>query len=142
MEDVLDVVDRVYETSLVTPSAQSKTGKLWKRAGTFWASERAEDLVQMYLRTGLATAFPSCIVRAEQTQATGRLDLEVEEPDASDRSVVTRHALLELKVLRAFGSGGSPYNATDIRNLGDRWREAGRRVPRRPGNSRLGPVLL
>ena len=115
IDDVLEVVDHVYETSLVSPSAQSKTGKLWERPTKLWPSENAEDLVQMYLRTGLATAFPSCIIRAEQTQATGRLDLEVEEPDPSDRSTVTRHALLELKVLRAFGSGGSPYSATDIR---------------------------
>lgn len=115
MSDVLGVVEHVYRTQLVTPGAQSKVGKLWQNAGKFWVAENAEDIAQMYLRTGLAAAFPSCIIRGEQSQVSGRLDLEVEEPSDADRSVVIRHAILELKVLRGFGSGGAPYPAAKIK---------------------------
>ncbi len=115
MDDVLAVVDRVYRTQLITPGAQSKAGKLWRSASKFWAAEDAEDTVQLYLRTGLAAAFPSCIVRGEQSQVSGRLDLEVEEPSDTDRSVVVRHAILELKVLRSFGSGGAAISNASIK---------------------------
>ena len=39
--------------------------------------------------------------------AEGRLDLEIEQADPIDRSKVTRHAILELKVLRSFGETGT-----------------------------------
>ena len=115
MDDVLAVVDRVHITQLITPGAQSKAGKLWKSASKFWAAEDAEDTVQLYLRAGLAAAFPSCIIRGEQSQVSGRLDLEVEEPSDTDRSVVVRHAILELKVLRSFGSGGAPVSDKSVK---------------------------
>ncbi len=49
----------------------------------------------------------SCIVRHEQSIVSGRLDLEIEESDPLDRSQITRHAVLELKVLRSFRSSGA-----------------------------------
>ena len=68
----------------------------------------------MYVRSGLTTAFPSCTIRAEQTQASGRLDLEVEERDWTDASTIVRHAILELKVLKSFTSGGVPIGDADV----------------------------
>lgn len=112
IHDVLDVIERIYRSGLVTPDAQSQVGKLWANAKKYWPSSKAEELIQLYLRMGLAGAFPSCIVRPEQDQATGRLDLEIEEQDPDDRSNLVRHAILELKVLRSFYASGTPVSET------------------------------
>lgn len=109
LAEIFDVIERVHRTCLVTPEAQSMGGKLWEKPRRHWVSAKAEELVQLYLRTGLQGAFPSCVVRPEQTQATGRLDLELEEVDANQNLV--RHALLELKVLRDYTSTGTRVSA-------------------------------
>ncbi|MEY2452400.1 MAG: hypothetical protein QOD92_1974 [Acidimicrobiaceae bacterium] len=106
LAEIFAVIDKVHAEMLVTPEAQGKAAKLWKTQYKHWASSDAEDLIQVYVRAGLTGAFSSCRVRVEQTQATGRLDLEIEESDPLDQSKVTRHAVLELKVLRSFGSKG------------------------------------
>lgn len=108
---IFEVIGQVYQTCLITPEAQARAGKLWKDEVKWWASESAEDLVQLHLRVGLITAFPTCTVRHEQTDVPGRLDLEIEESDALDRSQITRYAILELKILRSFGSTGKTYSA-------------------------------
>jgi hypothetical protein len=47
---------------------------------------------------------------------SGRLDLEIEEPLMQAGEFV-RHAILELKVLRSFGSTGSSVSKTEIRKI-------------------------
>ncbi|MBI1334479.1 MAG: hypothetical protein GC165_16550 [Armatimonadetes bacterium] len=106
LEQVLKTVETIYEKMLVTPDAQSQELKLWENPGKFWPIKNAERGIQAYLRMGLQGAFPACIIREEQSQTTGRIDLEVEGQDAINRSSFTRYALLELKVLRSFGSTG------------------------------------
>jgi hypothetical protein len=104
----------VHGKCLITPEAQMRVGKLWTDSSKWWASDKAEHMVQLHLRVGLTTAFPTCDVRYEQTAVSGRLDLKIEERDALDHSVVTRYAILELKVLRSFGSTGKEYAAESI----------------------------
>jgi hypothetical protein len=110
---IYDAIDKVYHHCLVTPEAQARAGKLWVNGDKWWPSPQAEDVVQLYLRAGLTTAFPTCTVRHEQTDVSGRLDLEIEESDALDRSKVTRHAVLELKVLRSFRSTGTVVSVNE-----------------------------
>jgi hypothetical protein len=111
---ILDVVDRVCEKQLATPDGQSQTGKLWEDPSRHWVARNAEHIIQMYLVTALFAAFPSCVVRSEQSQVTGRLDIEIEEPDPSRPAHVIRHAILELKVLRSFGSTGRVVTVTEV----------------------------
>jgi hypothetical protein len=106
LEDIFQVVERIYKERLITPEAQPPAGKLWKDQRKWWASDEAEAMIQLYLSIGLTAAFPTCTIRHEQSDTPGRLDLEVEEADVDNRSRVTRHAILELKVLRSFGSTG------------------------------------
>jgi hypothetical protein len=106
LDAILAVIDRVHEKQLVTPDAHSEAGKLWEKKTQNWVSAKAELTIQMYLETALNAALPTCTIRSEQPQVSGRLDIEVEEPDDSDPSRVTRHALLELKVLKNYGSTG------------------------------------
>jgi hypothetical protein len=121
LDRIFEVVGHVYRSCLITPEAQARAGKLWEDGEKWWACEDAEDLVQLHLRVGLTTAFPTCTVRHEQTDTPGRLDLEIEESDALDRSRITRYAVLELKILRSFGSTGKKY--TDEFTLS--WIESG-----------------
>lgn len=107
LAEVLEVVDRMYERSLKTPDAQHPEGKLWKNASRHLPYLRAESRIAYSLREGLTGAFPTCTVREEQPQPSGRLDLEIEEPLPEDPSRVIRHAILELKVLRSFRSSGA-----------------------------------
>jgi len=121
LDRIFDVIDRVYSTCLVTPEAQTRVGKLWTKGENWWPSEHAEDLIQMHLRVGLTTAFPTCTVRHEQTIVPGRLDLEIEESDPLDRSLVTRYAVLELKVLRNFRTSGASVSRQEVLD----WVESG-----------------
>jgi hypothetical protein len=121
LQRIYEAIERVYKSCLVTPEAQAGAGKLWKNGDKWWPSSQAEDVVQLYLRVGLTTAFPTCTVRHEQTLVPGRLDLEVEESDALDRSKVTRYAVLELKVLRSFWSSGALVSAQETLD----WVESG-----------------
>ncbi len=108
LQKIYEAIDKVYMHCLVTPEAQARVGKLWEDESKWWPSSKAEDLVQLYLRAGLTTAFPTCTVRHEQTAVPGRLDLEIEQSDPLDRGRIMRHAVLELKVLRSFRSSGTP----------------------------------
>lgn len=118
---VLEVVERVYLRQLITPDAQSQRGKLWKNRSLHWVSENAELTIQMYLETAFNQAFPTCTIRSEQPQVSGRLDIEIEEADFEQPGHFIRHALLELKVLRSFGSTG---NAVSARQVG-KWIDEG-----------------
>ena len=120
-EAVYETIDRLYMHCLVTPTSLPYGGNLWNDAAKCWPQESAEALVQSHLKIALVSTFPFCTVRHEQTQQTGRNDLEIEEPDPLDRSHVTRHATIELKVLRSFGSTGLAVSDARI----DEWIEEG-----------------
>lgn len=111
---IFEVIGQVHGKCLITPEAQMHVGKLWRDSSKWRASDKAEELVQWHLRVGLTIAFPTCDVRYEQTAVSGRLDLKIEERDPQDHSAVIRYAILELKVLRSFGSTGHVYKAEDI----------------------------
>ncbi len=113
LQQIYEAIDKVYQHCLVTPEAQARAGKLWVDGSKWWPSQEAEDVVQLYLRAGLTTAFPTCTVRHEQTAVPGRLDLEIEQSDPLDRGKITRHAVLELKVLRSFRSSGTTVSKTE-----------------------------
>ena len=113
LQRILEVLNHTCERQLATPDAQSETGKLWADTDHHWVAAKAELIVQMYLVSALNGAFPTCIIRAEQSQVSGRLDIVVEEPDYAGNYV--SHAVLELKVLRSFGSTGRRYTDNDMR---------------------------
>jgi hypothetical protein len=113
LDIVFGVIDRLHERQLVTPDAQAATGKLWRKPDQGWPVPQAELTVQMYLETALNIGFPTCTVRREQPQMTGRLDLEIEEPEPTDPSDVIRHVILELKVLRSRNSKGGATSANE-----------------------------
>jgi hypothetical protein len=125
LSEILNVVDLMYERSLKTPDANHKVGGLWAKASKYWVDRSAEDRVEFSLREGLTGAFPSCVIRAEQSQTSGRLDLEVEEPHWDDPSDVTRHAILELKILRSYRSTGTPVpDSENVKAVADGVRQA------------------
>lgn len=113
LDAVFEVVDRLHERQLVTPDAQAAIGKLWSKPDQCLPVSQAELTVQLYLETALNIGFPTCTVRREQPQTTGRLDLEIEEPDPTDPSDVIRHVILELKVLRSRNSKGNATSTNE-----------------------------
>lgn len=122
LERVFAKIHHIYKTFLVTPEAQLlKVGRLWKNNAKWWPSEEAEEKLQLYLRIGLTIAFPMCVVNCEQTSVSGRFDVEIEESDPLDSSRITRHAILELKVLRSFRCSGTPVSENDT----FKWIESG-----------------
>lgn len=118
---IFAAIDLVYRQCLITPELQEPGANLWNNNLKWWPVHHAEHLLQQVLRAGLATSFPTCNIRFEQTLATGRFDILIEESQASDRSQVTMHAILELKVLRSFGKSGSKVS---IRKTNE-WIESG-----------------
>lgn len=109
IETVTAAIETTYAEKMITPDAQPKKMKLWANQGKCWPVHDAEDLVQGYLEVALNAAFPTCTVRPEQTMPEGRLDLEIIENDPNDRSIISQHGILELKVLRSFGQTGNKY---------------------------------
>jgi hypothetical protein len=107
LERVLSIVELIYRNQLVTPAIHSKVAKLWHSSRNSRPSKTAEAKIQLYLKAGLQGAFPTCVVRDEQIMPEGRLDIEIEQADALDPATVTRHAVLELKVLRSVTQGGT-----------------------------------
>lgn len=116
IEDVIEVIDQTYKRELITPDAQSVALKLWENDEKCWPRNDAEHRVQASIRSALQGAFPAYTIRHEQPQTTGRIDLEIELQDASDRSKATKYGLLELKVLRSFTSGGNSYSKRKTKN--------------------------
>lgn len=106
-DNVSQAIERTYSEKMKTPDAQPGTGKLWKNQRKWWPRRDAEGRVQMYLEIALNSAFPSCVIRSEQSIAEGRLDIEILEHRADDRSMITQHGVLELKVLRSFSESGA-----------------------------------
>ena len=114
-EDVLEAIDRLYNECFVTPSGLPQGINLWANASRHWPRKDAEVLIQSHLKAGLVSRFPFCKVRHEQSQPAGRSDLEIEQSDPLDHSHITRHAVIELKVLRSFWASGSIVSDTETK---------------------------
>lgn len=107
IEKVTEAISTTHKKKMITPDAQTAAIPLWVDRDKWWPHSNAEERVQGYLEIALNAAFPTCTVRTEQTgMAEGRLDIEIVENDPIDPSKVTQHGILELKVLRSFGSTG------------------------------------
>ncbi|MCP4327174.1 MAG: hypothetical protein GY791_01895 [Alphaproteobacteria bacterium] len=107
IEKVTEVVQDTYDQKMFTSEAQPRPAKLWQDRNKWHPKKDAEDRVQMYLEIALNSAFPTCVIRREQPMPAGRLDIEIIENDPIDRSIVTQHGILELKVLRKYRSTGT-----------------------------------
>ena len=112
LAQILELVDIVHQSTLVAPTGHQGGAKLWKNRAKHHPVQHVEVEIQAYLRTGLSTALPLCRINPEQNLVAGRLDLEIEELDPSTNTLA-RHAILELKVLRSFGSTGLPCSAAE-----------------------------
>lgn len=115
LDEIFRRIDAVWANQLVTPGAQPRAMKLWANAERGQSASNAEDLLSGLLAAGLQSAFPTCHVRVEQPQPTGRLDIEVEERIAEQPGAVMRHAILELKVLRGRNPNGTAVSERRIR---------------------------
>ena len=110
---VVSAVELTYEEKMKTPDAQPASGKLWKNNKRWWPFRDAEQRIQLYLEVALNTAFPTCIIRSEQSMPEGRLDIEIFEQEPTDRSKITQHGVLELKVLRTYRESGAAVSETE-----------------------------
>jgi hypothetical protein len=109
LERIFDVINSIYNNSLITPDAQVTAGSTWKRASLGYPHSEAEERIQNILVPVLQHVFLPCKVAFEQRDKVGRLDIAFIEPDPFVRGRMMYHAILELKVLRSFGDNGSPY---------------------------------
>jgi hypothetical protein len=117
LKQILSIIDRAHHDSIVTPRPRGSQGmKLWKNASKHHPVKDVEARIQEILRIALTAALPpTMVVRDEQHQTTGRIDLEIEESNAMPGHFV-RHALLELKVLRSYGSTGRTVSVANVTN--------------------------
>lgn len=119
--DVFEAIDLLHETCFITPGGLPQGVNLWANSDRHWARRDAEALIQSHMKAGLSLRFPYCTVRQEQSQVSGRTDLEIEQGNPADHGSVTRYAILELKVLRSFGSTGRAVTS----EYTDKWIESG-----------------
>ena len=114
-DSIVKVIDRVYRSTLITPDVQvEQESTLWENRTKYWVSRDSEKFIQGHLKTGLATHFFDCEIRHERKLGIGRIDLEIEKFDPHDCSSFTRPAVIEIKVLRSFGSTGRLSNPKAI----------------------------
>jgi len=112
LERVLDLVDVVHQTTLVTPLGHAGGPKLWKKPTKYHVAPQVEVEIQAYVRVGLSVGLPGCEVNIEQNHISGRLDIEIEQPIPGSPGHSEFPVILELKVLRDFGSTGIPTSET------------------------------
>ena len=113
-DEVFAAIGRIYRECLRTPGGLPSGISLWENASRHWPRSDAEALLQSCLKVGLVTRFPLCTILHEQPQAAGRTDLEIEQCDPTDSNKVTRHGVIELKVLRSFWSEGNQVADRDV----------------------------
>ena len=117
-EPTLDLIslaiEGVYQGELKTPDGVPPEASLWEKPGPGWASDKAEARVQRAVKIGLHARFPHCRIKAEQPDKDGRTDLEVVGDFGVAPNATMNFAVLEMKVLREKGSGGSGYAPSAI----------------------------
>lgn len=106
LDDIVNVVENVYKTKLMTSFNQTADSTLWTNRNLYHAHRLAERRVQEALVAGLGGTFgdPYFVVQ-ERAGQTGRFDIGLRERATDGASIL--HAILELKVARAYGSGGA-----------------------------------
>jgi len=114
LDEVFMQIDLVHQTLLVRPKAGGGAPVLWEKPTKYWPIKHAEYKIQAEVRRMLVSRYPGCDVREELPQVTGRVDLQIEEPHPDLDGQFIRHALLELKVLRSFGSTGTPVSPAAV----------------------------
>ena len=121
LDAILAEIDRCYPTLLRTPDAHPSASPLWKDSRRHWPVKEVELRIQGMLREILTAALPACTVLPEQPDVVGRVDLLIEEPLPDTAFAVRRAAVLELKVLRTYGSTGKSTSAKET----DDWIQGG-----------------
>lgn len=112
---LFEAINSIYMDDLKTPDAQGEVNNVWANTARGFPSDKAEKFVQRVLKIGLTRAFPDFVIRPEQPQSEGRTDLEIEQQFDHDPTSVTRHFILEIKVLRGTsGTGTTIYHASAI----------------------------
>ncbi|WP_347469094.1 hypothetical protein [Burkholderia stagnalis] len=113
--EVHETLQAIYRSELCTPDNMGPT-KLWKDAVKGYPVEEAERTVQQMIRHALVGRFLWCTIRQEQPGKSGRTDLEIVDDRTGKPGMIYHHALLELKVLRSFGSTGTAYSETAVQD--------------------------
>jgi hypothetical protein len=113
LDAILQLIDRCHCAHLRTPDAMQQDRPVWADKDRHWPVANAERRIQGYLRIFLSGALAGCTVREEQSDTLGRLDIEVEEPLADVPFGFRRLAIIELKVLRSFGSKGASVSRAE-----------------------------
>lgn len=113
--EVNETLQAIYRSELCTPDNTGPT-KLWKNELKGYPVKDAERTVQQMIRHALVGRFLWCTIRQEQPGKSGRTDLEIVDDRTGKQGTIYHHALLELKVLRSFGSTGRAYDATTIQD--------------------------
>jgi hypothetical protein len=111
LDRVLEVLDVAHRAHLEKPRSHPEPARLWQNGAKHRPKSDAEARIQFILRIALQAAFPATVVREEQPQTSGRLDLEIDEA-VPPAGTFIRHALLELKVLRSYTNTGSIVSAS------------------------------
>jgi|GEM_PF-1987039 len=102
-----DLLDRIHEKSLITPTAGSAAKDIWQDKEKGFPVERAEGAIQKIVQVGLVIGLGNLKVKSEETGVFGRYDLAVIEQDPLDPSKNTNHAILELKIVKAYTNSGN-----------------------------------
>jgi len=102
------VLKRLHDEILLTPDA-AKGLDIWERASNYWPIKDCEARLQGLMKLTLTVAFDTRLfsVMWEVPGTQGRCDLFVIARDTNENGRLTAHAVIELKVLRSFSSGGS-----------------------------------
>lgn len=109
-----EALDGLY--SLIRSPDQSTERPLWHVARKWQPVKEAEKAVQHEVTRALAGRFGRFLdVRSEQPSSIGRTDLELIQFRGLPFGQNIRHALIELKVLRSFGSTGKEVSDRLIR---------------------------
>lgn len=110
---------------LIRTPDQSESHPLWIKPEKWWPIKLAEKAIEHEVTRALAGKFWYLDVRSEQPSSVGRTDVELIETQALPAGINIRHALIELKVFRSFGSTGrSVKDAINNRQLREGIRQA------------------
>lgn len=111
--DLIEVIDRLHRTRLMTSYNQGTDTTLWEKPSKHWVHARAERRVQDALMAGIGGAFGRpYFVEQEKPGDAGRFDIGFRESAGGGTS--TLRAILELKVARGFGSGGTSQTTAEV----------------------------
>lgn len=105
------VLQRFYETSLITPDAQIGPVTSWSDARGYVPIPQTEAFLQNSLKIALNVGFQhpyTC--EFEKPGTEGRCDLMLVSCHPTQKNTYVHHAVMELKVLRSLTSGKNPVS--------------------------------